>query len=267
MDTERNSRSRLRVGTSLSRAEALHLALMSSENRAAHALGRTFPGGLSAFVEAMNARARLLGMEQTTFVDPTGLSNRNQSSVRDVATLAAAAAKHPVLREYSTTPLRRVEFDGRKLLYRNSNRLIMNSSWEIALQKTGYIIEAGQCLEMATRLGEREVILVLLDSASKGSRSADAERLRRWVVAQDGGDPAQYARAAQATRVAGAGKAARAKARQVAKGPQKKTQVAKAAQKKTTQVAKSSRQKGKAVAQSQRVRKTYVAGARKGDQS
>jgi D-alanyl-D-alanine endopeptidase (penicillin-binding protein 7) len=186
VDRERNSRSRLRVGTTLTRAEALHLALMSSENRAAHALGRTFPGGLSQFVEAMNNRARLLGMGHTTFVDPTGLSNRNQSTARDVATLAAAAAKNRLLREYSTTPQHQVVLGGRKLQYLNSNRLVRNSDWDIALQKTGYIIEAGQCLTMLARVGGAEVIMVLLDATDKGSRSADAQRLRRWVATQSG---------------------------------------------------------------------------------
>src|SRR5690606_24402788 len=113
-------------------------------NRAAHALGRTFPGGMNAFVEAMNNQARLLGLGDTTFVDPTGLSNRNRSSARDVALLAAAAARSPLLRDYSTTSQRQVELGGRKLRYLNSNRLVRNSDWDIELQKTGYILEAGQ---------------------------------------------------------------------------------------------------------------------------
>jgi D-alanyl-D-alanine endopeptidase (penicillin-binding protein 7) len=184
VDTERNSRSRLRVGTVLTRSEALHLALMSSENRAAHALGRTYPGGISAFVDAMNRKAKQLGMAQSTFVDPTGLSNRNQSSVRDLATLASAAARHELLRDYSTTRERQVTLGGRNLRYLNSNRLVKNPKWDIALQKTGYIVEAGQCVAMVTRVEGRDVVMVLLDAGSKRDRSGDAERLRKAIAAQ-----------------------------------------------------------------------------------
>lgn len=187
VDTARNSRSRLRVGTTLPRGEALHLALMSSENRAAHALGRTFPGGLQAFVDAMNNQARLLGLEHTTFVDPTGLSNRNQSNARDLAILARAASRHALLRDYSTTERYQAAFGKRTLQYVNSNRLVKDKDWDILLQKTGYIVEAGQCLAMQARIGNQEVILVLLDAGSKSARSADAQRLRRWVVAETGG--------------------------------------------------------------------------------
>lgn len=186
VDNERNSRSRLRVGSSLPRSEALHLALMSSENRAAHALGRTFPGGLKAFVEAMNAKARQLGMGETTFVDPTGLSNRNQSTARDLAVLTAAAGRHAVVRDYSTTAKRVVELGPRKLQYVNSNRLVRSKAWDISLQKTGYIVEAGQCVTMLTRMEGRNVVVVLLDAGDKRSRGADAERIRRWVEAQAG---------------------------------------------------------------------------------
>jgi D-alanyl-D-alanine endopeptidase (penicillin-binding protein 7) len=188
VDNERHSRSRLRVGTTLSRAEALHLALMSSENRAAHALGRTFPGGLPQFVNAMNNRARQLGMKNTTFVDPTGLSNRNQSTARDISALVIAAAKHEMLRDYSTTPRRQVAFGGRTLLYNNSNRLVKNPQWDIRLQKTGYIIEAGQCVTMHARIGGQNVVMVLLDATDKRSRSADAERIKKWVLSQPDGD-------------------------------------------------------------------------------
>ncbi|HEY8360025.1 MAG TPA: serine hydrolase [Ramlibacter sp.] len=186
VDRERNSRSRLRVGTTLSRGEALHLALMSSENRAAHALGRTFPGGTSQFVAAMNNRARLLGMAATTFVDPTGLSNKNQSTARDVATLVTAASKSPLLRDYSTTPQHQVVLGGRKLQYLNSNRLVRSAGWDIELQKTGYIVEAGQCVTMLTKVGGDEVVMVLLDATDKGSRSADAQRLKRFLGGRDG---------------------------------------------------------------------------------
>jgi D-alanyl-D-alanine endopeptidase (penicillin-binding protein 7) len=182
VDRERHSRSRLRVGTALTRREALHLALMSSENRAAHALGRTFPGGLGAFVNAMNRKARALGMKNTVYADPTGLSNRNQSTARDLAAIVVAASKEPLIREYSTTIEHEVVLGKRKVTYRNSDRLVKSSHWDIHLQKTGYIVEAGQCLVIkATLAGERELILVLLDSADKRSRIDDAERIRKWA--------------------------------------------------------------------------------------
>ncbi len=181
VDTEKGSGSRLRVGTTLTRDEALHLALMSSENRAAHALGRTYPGGLMAFVSAMNAKAKALGMASTTYVEPTGLSSRNQSSARDLAVLVAAASADPVLREYSTSPGAQVAVGKRTLQYNNTNRLVRHPDWDIGLQKTGYISEAGQCLVMQARVAGRKLIMVFLDSAGKLSRIADAERVRRWV--------------------------------------------------------------------------------------
>ncbi len=182
VDRERHSRSRLRVGTALKRSEALRLALMSSENRAAHALGRTYPGGLAAFVVAMNARARALGMKDSTFVEPTGLSNRNQSTARDLAVLAAAAAADPLIRDDSTTPTHEVVLGRRAVRFNNSDRLVKSSRWDIHLQKTGYIVEAGQCLVVNATMAGRNLILVLLDSADKASRIADAERIRRWVT-------------------------------------------------------------------------------------
>ncbi len=181
VDTEKGSRSRLAVGSVLSRGDLLHLALMSSENRAAHALGRTFPGGLDAFVSRMNARAQVLGMRDTRYVEPTGLSSRNQSSAQDLATLVAAAYKEPVLRELSTSPGREVEVGHRTLQYNNTNRLVKSPQWDIGLQKTGYISEAGQCLVMQAHVAGRKLIMVFLDSAGKLSRIADAERVRRWV--------------------------------------------------------------------------------------
>lgn len=181
VDTEKGSRSRLRVGTRLTRGEALHLALMSSENRAANALGRTYPGGLEVFVKLMNAKARQLGMKDTQYVEPTGLSSRNQSSAQDLATLANAAYQDPLLREYSTSPGYEVAVGNRTLQYNNTNRLVKNPDWEIGLQKTGYISEAGQCLIMQAKVAGRKVIMVFLDSAGKLSRLADAERVRRWV--------------------------------------------------------------------------------------
>ena len=181
VDTEKHSRSRLSVGTTLSRGEMLHLALMSSENRAAHALGRTYPGGMSTFVSLMNAKAKMLGMRDTSYAEPTGLSSRNQSSAQDLAALVNAAHGDPVLRELTTSPGYQVEVGNRTLQYNNTNRLVKNPEWDIGLQKTGYINEAGQCLVMQTRIAGRKLIMVFLDSAGKLSRLGDAERVRRWV--------------------------------------------------------------------------------------
>ncbi|GAB3769104.1 D-alanyl-D-alanine endopeptidase [Ramlibacter monticola] len=182
VDRLKFSSSRLQVGTQLTRREALHLALMSSENRAAHALGRTYPGGEAAFVSAMNNKARQLGMRQTRYVDPTGLSSGNKSSARDLAVLAEAAYAHPLLRRYSTSRGYEVEAaDGRELSYVNTNRLVREGAWNIGLQKTGYISEAGQCLVVQTRLKGRNLIMVFLDSASKVTRIKDAEIVRRWL--------------------------------------------------------------------------------------
>jgi D-alanyl-D-alanine endopeptidase (penicillin-binding protein 7) len=181
VDTEKNSSSRLRVGTSLTRGELLHLALMSSENRAAHALGRTYPGGLQTFVGLMNAKAKMLGMKDTRYVEPTGLSSLNQSSAQDLATLVNAAYADPVLRELTTSSGYQVAVGRQTLQYNNTNRLVKSPNWDIGLQKTGYISEAGQCLVMQTKIAGRKLIMVFLDSAGKYSRLADAERVRRWV--------------------------------------------------------------------------------------
>ena len=186
VDTEKGSTSRLAVGTTLSRGELLHLALMSSENRAAHALGRTFPGGMDAFVDRMNVRARFLGMVDTRFVEPTGLSSRNQSSANDLAMLVSAAYKEPMLRELSTSHGREVAVGRRTLHYNNTNRLVKNPQWDIGLQKTGYISEAGQCLVMQAHIAGRKLIMVFLDSAGKLSRIGDAERVRRWIESSSG---------------------------------------------------------------------------------
>jgi len=183
VDTEKNSRSRLAVGTTLSRREMLHLALMSSENRAAHALGRTYPGGLPAFVALMNAKARLLGMTNTRYVEPTGLSSQNQSSARDLAALVNVAYGDPLLREFTTSPGYEVAVGHRMLQYNNTNRLVKNPEWDIGLQKTGYITEAGRCMVLQTQIAGRKLIMVFLDSAGKLSRIADAERVRSWVEA------------------------------------------------------------------------------------
>ncbi|BEP54644.1 MULTISPECIES: serine hydrolase [Variovorax] len=183
VDTEKGSRSRLTVGTTLSRGELLHLALMSSENRAAHALGRTYPGGLTTFVSIMNAKARMLGMKDTRYVEPTGLSSRNQSSAQDLALLVNAAYSDATVRSLSTSPEYQVEVGNRVLQFNTTNRLVKSPEWDIGLQKTGYISEAGQCLVMQAKVAGRKLIMVFLDSAGKFSRIADAERVRRWVEA------------------------------------------------------------------------------------
>jgi len=184
VDTEKHSSSRLRVGTTLSREELLHLALMSSENRAAHALGRTYPGGLQTFVSLMNAKAQMLGMKDTHYVEPTGLSSSNQSSAHDLATLVNTAYADPMLRDFTTTPGREVAIGKRTLQFNNTNRLVKNPNWDIGLQKTGFINEAGQCLVLQAKVAGRKLIMVFLDSAGKLSRIADAERVRHWVEAR-----------------------------------------------------------------------------------
>jgi serine-type D-Ala-D-Ala endopeptidase (penicillin-binding protein 7) len=181
VDTEKGSSSRLRPGTVLTRGELLHLALMSSENRAAHALGRSYPAGLNAFINQMNAKAAQLGMRDTRYAEPTGLSSRNQSSAKDLATLVAFAANDATLRELSTSSGFQVEVGHKTLKYRSTNRLVSNPNWDIDLQKTGYISEAGQCLVMQAKVAGRKLIMVFLDSAGKFSRIADAERVRKWV--------------------------------------------------------------------------------------
>ena len=181
VDTEKGSSSRLRVGATLTRGELLHLALMASENRAAHALGRTYPGGMSTFVGLMNAKAAQLGMRDTRYIEPTGLSSQNQSSAKDLATLVGNAYHDATLRELSTSPSYKVEVGNRTLQYNTTNRLVKNPNWEIGLQKTGYISEAGQCLVMQAKVAGRQLIMVFLDSAGKLSRIGDAERVRKWV--------------------------------------------------------------------------------------
>ncbi|MBS0466214.1 MAG: serine hydrolase [Proteobacteria bacterium] len=181
VDTEKGSGSRLTVGATLSRGELLHLALMSSENRAAHALGRTYPGGLTAFVQRMNIKARLLGMTETRYVEPTGLSSNNQSSAHDLAALVNVAHADPLLRELSTSPGHEVQVGSRVLQFNNTNRLVKSPAWDIGLQKTGYISEAGRCLVMQAQVAGRKLIMVFLDSAGKFSRIGDAERVRSWV--------------------------------------------------------------------------------------
>lgn len=181
IDTEKGSRSRLAVGTKLTRGEMLHLALMSSENRAANSLGRHYPGGLSAFATAMNQKAKSLGMTDTHYVEPTGLSSRNQSSAKDLAVLVKAAHEHQLLRELSTSPEHQVAVGRRQMQFHNTNGLVRSPSWDIGLQKTGYITEAGRCLVMQAQLAGRKLIMVFLDSTGKYSRIGDAERVRKWI--------------------------------------------------------------------------------------
>jgi serine-type D-Ala-D-Ala endopeptidase (penicillin-binding protein 7) len=185
VDTEKGSRSRLQLGTQLTRGELLHLALMASENRAANALGRHYPGGLPAFVQAMNRKAQALGMRHTRYVEPTGLSSRNQSNAMDLALLMREADKSETIRRLSTSLDAEVAVGRRAVHFRNTNGLVRNSDWEIGLQKTGYIAEAGRCVVMTAQLAGRKLIMVLLDSAGRYSRIGDAERIRRWLTTAD----------------------------------------------------------------------------------
>jgi D-alanyl-D-alanine endopeptidase (penicillin-binding protein 7) len=178
-----NQRRRIAAGTRMSRGELLHLALMASENRAAHALARSHSGGTAAFVQAMNAKARSLGMTSTRYVEPTGLASGNRSSAEDLALLVGAAAAQPLIRDYSTSAEALVGSGRQRTLFRNTNGLVHHPEWEIAVQKTGYIAAAGRCVVMQAQMAGRRLIMVLLDSAGRYSRIADAERLRRWLQA------------------------------------------------------------------------------------
>ncbi|RYF54745.1 MAG: D-alanyl-D-alanine endopeptidase [Comamonadaceae bacterium] len=179
IDRVRHAPSRLTVGTRLTRADMLHLALMSSENRAANSLGRHYPGGLPAFARAMNAKARALGMYDTHFVEPTGLSSQNVSSPRDLVRMIRAAAQRPLIHRYSTDTEMQVRVgSGRVEMFRNTNALVRKDDWDIKVSKTGYINEAGECLVMLTRVNGRDLAIVLLNSQGKFSRIGDAVRLR-----------------------------------------------------------------------------------------
>jgi D-alanyl-D-alanine endopeptidase (penicillin-binding protein 7) len=190
METLRHSGSRLPVGTCLTREEVLLLALMSSENRAAHALGRIHPGGLKAFVAAMNAKAVSLGLADTRFEEPTGLSSGNVSSARDLARMVDAAYGYPLIREFTTRDKAMIRSGRHTLGFRNINRLIRNPSWQIGLSKTGFISEAGSCLVMQAQMAQRPVLIVLLDAQGKLTRFADADRIKQWLE----GPPAQRKR-------------------------------------------------------------------------
>jgi D-alanyl-D-alanine endopeptidase (penicillin-binding protein 7) len=173
--------SRLSVGTVLTRGDFMHLALMSSENRAAHALGANYPGGVPAIVTAMNAKAAALGMTTAHFVDPTGLSSDNVASPEDLSKLVLAAAQNPHIREYSTDPSYAVRVRKHLVEFHNTDNLVKNPTWNIIVQKTGYIAEAGKCLVMEAVIEGRNVIIVLLDSAGRLTRGADAKRVKTWM--------------------------------------------------------------------------------------
>jgi len=187
LDSVKHTNSRLGVGTGLPRRDMLRLALMSSENRAAASLGRSYPGGSEAFIAAMNRKAVELGMWNTRFVDPTGLSSENVSTADDLVKMVKGAYQYPLIREFTTTSAHEVGTTaGRNLQYRNSNGLVRNSAWEIGLSKTGYISEAGRCLVMQATIAARPVIIVLLDSWGKQTRIGDANRIKKWMESLSG---------------------------------------------------------------------------------
>ncbi|TAK90962.1 MAG: peptidase S11 [Burkholderiaceae bacterium] len=181
VDTEKYTRSRLRVGTELSRGDLMHLALMASENRAASALGHNYPGGIEAFVAAMNAKAAELGMLNSHFVDSSGLHSSNVSSAGDLVRLVRVASLRREIREFTTCDQYEVRINGRRQMFNNTNRLVRSASWDIGLSKTGFINEAGSCLVMQATILGRKVVIVLLDSIGKYSRLGDANRIRQWL--------------------------------------------------------------------------------------
>jgi D-alanyl-D-alanine endopeptidase (penicillin-binding protein 7) len=189
-DSLKHTSSRLRMGTGLTRQEMLRLALMSSENRAAAALGRAYPGGSEAFVAAMNRKAVELGMFDTRFVDSTGLSSENVSTAEDLVKMVKGAYEYLLIREFTTTSTHAVQTAaGRSLQFRNSNGLVRNSAWDIGLSKTGYISEAGRCLVMQAKIAARPVIIVLLDSWGRQTRIGDANRIKKWLESRVGRKP------------------------------------------------------------------------------
>lgn len=183
---DQGSHSRLAAGAKLTRGELIHLALMSSENQAAHALGRTYEGGFDAVLHAMNAKAKALGMKRSHFTDTTGLSKGNIASPADLVKLVAAAAANPLIAEYSTDPDETLIVGRQPLQYRNTNNLVRKPEWDIVVQKTGYTQAAGRCLVMKTFIEDRPVIMVLMNSFGKYTRTADAIRVRRWMEAGSG---------------------------------------------------------------------------------
>jgi serine-type D-Ala-D-Ala endopeptidase (penicillin-binding protein 7) len=181
VDMLRHSRSRLRVGTPIARGDALLLALMASENRCAHALGRTYPGGTDAFIAAMNTKAQSLGLTDTHFQDSVGLSSSNVSTAQELARMVDAAYQYPLIREFTTREDAAVQLGYRTQTFRNSNRLVRSPRWQIGLSKTGFIDEAGRCLVMQAQVAQRPVLIVLLDAHGKLTRFADADRIKRWM--------------------------------------------------------------------------------------
>jgi serine-type D-Ala-D-Ala endopeptidase (penicillin-binding protein 7) len=183
IDTIKNSRSRLPVGTAFRREDLMRLALMASDNRAAAALGRTYPGGTVAFVDAMNAKAKSLGLSSTRFVDPTGLEPGNVASPQDLALMVAAASGFELIRAFSTAPALNVTLpdSGRQIGFNNTNALVKSDEWNIGLSKTGFINEAGKCLVMQAIIGTKPVVIVLMDSLGKFTRIGDANRIKKWI--------------------------------------------------------------------------------------
>jgi D-alanyl-D-alanine endopeptidase (penicillin-binding protein 7) len=178
----RRAKSKLRVGMTLTRGEMLKLALMASENRAALALARSYPGGAAAMVAAMNTKASALGMQNTKFFDPTGLDSDNVSTAQDLVKMVAAARNYALIHQYTTSTSHSVEgLKGRTMRFSNTNPLVRNASWDIGLSKTGYISDAGLCLVMEANINQRPVIIVLLDSWGKRTRVGDANRIKKWM--------------------------------------------------------------------------------------
>jgi serine-type D-Ala-D-Ala endopeptidase (penicillin-binding protein 7) len=183
-DTHKHTHSRLPVGERLGRGELLLLALMASENRAATALARTYPGGTAACLEAMNRKAKDLGMFRTRFTDPSGLSGENVSSAEDLSRMVLAAIAYPAIREATTTPFHSLTLaNGRVLEFQNTDGLVSNKTWKIELSKTGYINEAGQCLVLHAEIAARQIVIVLLNSWGTYTRLGDAKRIRKWMEA------------------------------------------------------------------------------------
>jgi D-alanyl-D-alanine endopeptidase (penicillin-binding protein 7) len=177
--------SRLPIGAKITRGDLMKIALMASENRAARVLARNYPGGMTAFVKTMNVKAKALGMTQTHFDDPSGLSSLNVSSARDLAKLIDAASRQSAISDFSTLRTHEVRVGKSVLGYRNTNLLIGKPDWEILVQKTGYTVDAGECLVMETMINERPVVIVLLNSFGKLTRTADARRIRKWMEARE----------------------------------------------------------------------------------
>ncbi|MEN3759105.1 D-alanyl-D-alanine endopeptidase [Aeromonas veronii] len=183
LDRVKHTHSRIRMGTKVTRRDALHLALMSSENRMASALARHYPGGRSAFVRAMNNKARQLGMRNTHFYDSTGLSTRNVSTAQDLGKLAAAAYRQPLIRQFTQDENREMRFSAPaySLMFNNTNPLVKNPDWDVRLSKTGFTDEAGRCLVMRAKPDSRELAIVLLNSVGKRTPIGDANRIRKWL--------------------------------------------------------------------------------------